>query len=91
MKGDLEIYPLTAARWDDLATLFGKAGAMMGCWCMFWRLTSAGFNATTGQEHRQAFHALVEGGSVPGLLAEGLSATLTRRLARVILVCAPLK
>jgi len=69
MQGDLEIHPLTAARWDDLAALFGKSGAMMGCWCMFWRLTSTDFNATTGQEHRQAFQALVEGGSVPGLLA----------------------
>jgi GNAT superfamily N-acetyltransferase len=69
MKDELQIHPLTAARWDDLTVLFGKSGAMMGCWCMYWRLTSRDFNATSGQAHREALRVMVEGGNVPGLLA----------------------
>jgi GNAT superfamily N-acetyltransferase len=31
----IEIHALTPDRWEDLATLFGPAGACQGCWCMY--------------------------------------------------------
>jgi GNAT superfamily N-acetyltransferase len=69
LDATLETHPLTAERWDDLAALFGRSGACYGCWCMFWRLTSTEFNTTKARQHEEAFRSLVEGGSVPGLLA----------------------
>jgi GNAT superfamily N-acetyltransferase len=65
----IEIHPLTAARWDDLAALFGKSGAFSGCWCMYWRLPSKAFSASSGQQNRAALQALAAQERSPGLLA----------------------
>lgn len=32
------VVPATAERWEDLARLFGRAGASNGCWCQYWLL-----------------------------------------------------
>ena len=40
----LEIRPVTADRWEDLAALFGPSGAFSHCWCTWWRQTSADFS-----------------------------------------------
>ncbi|MFQ5795421.1 MAG: hypothetical protein ACE5JP_10280 [Candidatus Bipolaricaulia bacterium] len=40
----VEIHPLTPDRWDDLTTLFGKAGADGGCWCMYWCMTQRDYS-----------------------------------------------
>ena len=69
MNTPVEIYLLTPDRWDDLATLFGKSGAMAGCWCMYWRMAPADFNQGSGQQHKEAFQALVAAGHMTGLLA----------------------
>ena len=61
--------PLTAERWPDFEKLFGPRGACGGCWCMFWRLRRKEFEAGTGGGNRAAVKALVEGGTVPGILA----------------------
>jgi hypothetical protein len=34
----LTVKPLTADCWPALETLFGRAGASNGCWCMYWRI-----------------------------------------------------
>jgi GNAT superfamily N-acetyltransferase len=62
------IQPLTPDRWDDFVTLFGPHGAVGGCWCMFWRREGA-WQAKNGDVYRERMHALVEGGTVTGLLA----------------------
>ena len=65
----LSIKPLTSDTWSDLADLFGEKGACGGCWCMWWRLTSAEFEKGKGEGNRQALRRLVDAGTVPGLLA----------------------
>ena len=60
---------MTPDRWRDLETLFGRSGAYSGCWCMWWRVTSAEFSARAGAGLRSAMEQLVSDGRVPGLLA----------------------
>lgn len=64
-----EIHPVTADRWHDLERLFGPSGAYSGCWCMWWRVTSAEFAAQAGEGLRARLAALIDEGRVPGLLA----------------------
>lgn len=63
-----EIRPVTPDRWKDLVALFGPNG-VSGCWCMWWRLTSAEFDKRHGAGTRRALKGLVDRGRVPGLLA----------------------
>ena len=65
----IETYPLTPERWDDFESLFGARGACGGCWCMWWRLTRAGFAQQKGEGNRRAIRGIVQSGQVPGLLA----------------------
>jgi GNAT superfamily N-acetyltransferase len=68
----LEVKPLTRGRWSDLLELFGDRGAYSGCWCMFFRRTSAEFEEgcrNKGAGNRAAFEALVDRRRSPGLLA----------------------
>ena len=46
-----------------------RAGACAGCWCMYWRVPRKEFTKGQGEPFREALKALVEGGTVPGLLA----------------------
>ncbi len=61
--------PLTVARWPDFEQLFGDKGACGGCWCMWWRLKRAEFEAQKGAQNKAAMKRLVRGGHTPGLLA----------------------
>lgn len=63
-----EFFPLTLERWDDFVDLFGPNGACSGCWCMFWRQTRQEFRQNAGMRNREAMHALVASGQVPGIL-----------------------
>ena len=65
----LSTRPVTPACWDDVADLFGPNGAMAGCWCMWWRLKRKDWEANQYAGNRAAMKALVEDGTVPGLLA----------------------
>lgn len=65
----LAVRPLTPDRWDDLEALFGPSGAYSGCWCLFWRVSSADFAANGNAGNRRALRRLVSTGRVPGLLA----------------------
>jgi GNAT superfamily N-acetyltransferase len=66
---DIQFHPLTPERWPDFEKLFGPNGACAGCWCMWWRLTSAQFRQMRGEANRQALQAIVESGGVPGIVA----------------------
>jgi GNAT superfamily N-acetyltransferase len=68
----LEIHPVTADRWEELAAFFGRSGAFSNCWCTWWRQTGAEFSAGVadqGHGNRALMRSLVEAGSEPGLLA----------------------
>lgn len=68
----LEIHPVTADRWEDLAALFGPSGAFAHCWCTWWRQTATEFSqgeAEGGAGNRELMHRIVGAGSEPGLLA----------------------
>lgn len=65
---DLAWEPLTPERWPDLEALFGPRGACGGCWCMTPRLTRAAYERNKGEGNRLALKALVDGGTVPGIL-----------------------
>ncbi len=62
------IQPVTSERWADLESLFGPHG-VYGCWCMWWRLSRAEFEAHSKAERREQMKAIVEADAVPGLLA----------------------
>ncbi len=66
---ELEFYPLTPEHWDDFEELFGEHGAYGGCWCMFWRTTRAQFNRDAGEGNKREMRAIVDSGTVPGILA----------------------
>jgi len=61
--------PLTAERFPDLERLFGKAGAVGGCWCMWWRMTPAEFRETSSREHHDALASIAASGRPAGLIA----------------------
>lgn len=66
----ISIQPLTPGRWDDLVTLFGpERGAHGGCWCMWWRMTTAVFEQASRADRRDDFRAIVESGTPTGVLA----------------------
>lgn len=65
----IEVCPLTSHRWPDFEKLFGKNGACAGCWCMWWRLPHAQWQAQKGEGNRKAMRRLVKSGAKPGLLA----------------------
>ncbi|MCJ7423618.1 GNAT family N-acetyltransferase [Candidatus Bathyarchaeota archaeon] len=66
---NLQFYPLTKQRWNDLERLFGKRGACGGCWCMLWRLRRSEFAKQKGEGNRMALKEIVDSGEIPGILA----------------------
>jgi GNAT superfamily N-acetyltransferase len=65
----VEIHPATPDRWADLEALFGAKGACAGCWCMWWRLPRPEFKRQKGEGNRAALKAVIDRGTVPGLIA----------------------
>ena len=60
-----EIFPVTPERWQDLETLFARKNS---CWCMYWREPYSEYKKG-GEHNRPAMENLIDGGTVPGLLA----------------------
>lgn len=65
----LSFIPLTPESWHQFVELFGSRGACGGCWCMWWRLRRADYNANKGDGNKRKMKALVTRGVSPGLLA----------------------
>jgi len=68
----LDVHPVTADRWEELAAFFGPSGASSHCWCTWWRQTSAEFSSgieADGSRNRALIRKIVGAGSEPGLLA----------------------
>ncbi len=64
----LEIHPLTPARWNDFAKLFGPQGACYGCWCSYFRLAPKDRDALSRDQRRDAMQTRVGAGAPPGLV-----------------------
>jgi GNAT superfamily N-acetyltransferase len=64
----LTFHPLTEDRWPDFVRLFGERGVGGGCWCMGWRLPRQQYLSQKGGRNKDAMHALIKGGCVPGVL-----------------------
>ena len=60
-----EAHPVTKERWPDLVELFDRP-VVRTCFCMYYRKTGAGTGV--GRENRRAMKALVDRGTVPGLI-----------------------
>jgi len=71
--GELEIQPLTAERFPDLAALFKQGGDPKWCWCSFYRVRSVDFRSATPASNRRVLEgAVAELASerrAPGLVA----------------------
>lgn len=65
----LTFAPASPERWDDIEQLFGPRGACAGCWCMFWRQSRSDFHKNAGAGNKRAFRKLIDGGTVPGIIA----------------------
>jgi len=65
---DLVIRPLTPDLWPDFEDLFDTEGAVGRCWCMYWRI-GAEYRKRPSVANRDDFHAIVDQGPPPGLLA----------------------
>ena len=61
--------PLTAELWPDLEKVFGKKGAMQGCWCMRWRISRRQFEQQRGERNKRMLRRGIERGLVNGVLA----------------------
>ncbi len=70
---ELQVLPLTSARWDDLEAVFGARGCAMarGCWCMYYRIRGQqpGDGAAGRRETaRNALRALADADPPAGLI-----------------------
>ena len=66
---ELKFEPVTPERWKDFETLFGKNGACAGCWCMWWLMPRADFEAQRGDGTKRAIKKIITTGHEPGILA----------------------
>ena len=62
------VVPLTPEHWLALEKLFGKQGACMGCWCMYWQLPRKQWEAARGVGAKRLFKQRVHE-SPPGVVA----------------------
>ncbi len=67
--GRLTFEPLGPSQWKDLVKLFGPRGACAGCWCMWWRVSAAGYKSLGAEGRRRALRRLAAAGEPPGILA----------------------
>jgi predicted GNAT family acetyltransferase len=64
----VRVEPLAPEHWTALEKLFGKQGACMGCWCMYWQLPRKQWDAARGASAKRLFKQRVNGGP-PGVVA----------------------
>lgn len=64
----ITVESVDAGTWDELRTVFGERGDASGCWCQWFKLTGAQFQAASREQKTDLLHASVEDGS-PGVIA----------------------
>ena len=65
---ELRCEPATAERFSDLPAVLGERGGPGGCWCMFWRLQSADWQAGNPTQRKTAFADRLAESPPPGVL-----------------------
>lgn len=63
------VEPLTPDLWPAFERLFGKNGACMGCWCMYWRLPRKDYDAARGDKAKRMLKRRVGQDLPPGVVA----------------------
>jgi len=66
---ELRIEPLSPANWDALAGLFNEGGDPRWCWCVYWRLRSKDWSASSLSKNRRMLQGLADREPAPGLVA----------------------
>lgn len=66
---DLDIQPVTPARWDDLVLVMGGCSYARKCWCAYWYLSNVDYKAGWGVDNGKTLERLVKDGAEPGLIA----------------------
>jgi GNAT superfamily N-acetyltransferase len=70
-RSSIDVRPVGLEQWPHLADFFGPSGAYSGCWCTYWRRTTADFDAGCrdgARGNRAVLQRLTAQGRVPGLL-----------------------
>lgn len=71
---DVQVQLLTPEHWTALEPLFTSVATASRCWCMYFRIGPQ-YRQRSAEQNRDEFHALVDAGPPPGLVAfEGGSA-----------------
>jgi GNAT superfamily N-acetyltransferase len=65
----MRVVELTGKTWPAQEKLLGPRGGVEGCWCMWFRQTSAEHRGNVGEPNRKAIRALARSGVPVGLLA----------------------
>src|SRR5438128_1430052 len=65
---ELEIYPLTTERFNDLSDLFNEGGDARWCWCMHFRTRAKDWTNATPEGNREGLRALAARDLAPGLV-----------------------
>jgi ribosomal protein S18 acetylase RimI-like enzyme len=66
--GTLDIRPLTADTWPDLAALFEEGGDPKWCWCQFYRVRGLDWSNSSADGNRERLATLTRDGPPPGLV-----------------------
>ena len=68
MTDEVVTESVDASTWAELQTVFGTKGDPAGCWCQWFKLSRADWEAATREDTQALLHAQVEAGS-PGVIA----------------------
>ncbi len=66
--GTVDIRPLTADTWPDLAALFEEGGDPKWCWCQFYRVRGLDWSNSSADGNRERLATLTRDGPPPGLV-----------------------
>lgn len=66
-RTEIEVVPVDAETWPELARLFERDEVTRACWCMWPRCLPRTFQPS--EHHRAGLRALIDRGETPGLLA----------------------
>src|SRR5438270_891329 len=66
---ELRIEPLSPTSWDALARLFNEGGDPRWCWCVYWRLRSKDWSASSPSKNKRMLQGLADREPAPGLVA----------------------
>lgn len=69
VKSKYKFYTVSKENWKDFENLFGEKGACVGCWCMYWRISSSQWKKQQGAGNKRAIKKLIFSDTIPGILA----------------------